>query len=83
MLLGYLLPFVGVLLMFVGMTYVVTKLNNWKRLPDYFAGALCTQCDSSNLSEQPLWGKNSLELVYVCQDCDNKAYKNVLPAHDD
>lgn len=80
---GVFLPFAAIFLMFTGMTYYITKLNNWKALPEYSANALCTQCESANLTEQPLWGKGSIELVYVCQDCHSKVYKNTLPDHDD
>lgn len=78
-----LLPFFAVFLMFFGMSYFVFKLKRWKALPVAPENLECSACGSHSISEQGLWGKDSLERVYICQDCSTHLFKNQLPDHDD
>lgn len=77
------LPALILIALIVGVTYFVTKLQNWKALPTQQAyqaryGALCNHCQGEQRQEYGLWGKDSHERIYDCASCHTKLYRNEL-----
>lgn len=84
----YLIPFALVFTMFAGMTYVVVKLNRWKKLPllpDYLQQAStqndqqqiqCLHCQATTITETGEWGKDSVERTFSCGKCHKKLYRS-------
>lgn len=83
-----LLPLAVLFALFFGMTYYVSKIMKWQRIPTIAKyleehpdskaadGVKCVPCNSDSIQEKGLWGDKSRERIFVCTACNTTLYRS-------